>query len=264
MFYKKEGFPEEGDIVVCTVKKILYHSVFVTLDEYKNREGMIHIAEISPGRIRNLRDYVKEGKTLVCKVLRVRQDRNQIDLSLRRVSGSLRAKKLNEMKQEQKAEKILSVVAERLKVSMDDIYKNVGEKLLEEYGSLSEAFQDIVMRGEKVIEELEIPSKYANVLVEIVKERVKPPEVVIKGVVNLTVSAPDGVKLIRKALEEGEKLAEKKDYNLKVTYLSAPRYGIEVRASDYKKAESAVKEICNAIISSIIKSGGEGEFIRDG
>ena len=91
---KKKGFPEEDDIVLCTVKKILYHSVFVTLDEYDNLEGMIHISEIAPGRIRNIRDYVREGKKLVCKVLRVRKEKGHFDLSLRRVNEGQRRRAL--------------------------------------------------------------------------------------------------------------------------------------------------------------------------
>ena len=31
MFYKKKGTPVIGDIVMCTVKKILPHSVFVSI-----------------------------------------------------------------------------------------------------------------------------------------------------------------------------------------------------------------------------------------
>jgi len=66
MFYKKQGFPEVDDIIICTIKKILPNCVFVILDEYENKEGLIHISEISPGRIRNIRDFVKEGKKIVC------------------------------------------------------------------------------------------------------------------------------------------------------------------------------------------------------
>ena len=72
--------------MLCIVRKILPHSVFVDLMEYNNREAMIHISEIAPGRIRNIRDFVKEGKQVVCKVLLLNRDRGTIDLSLRRVS----------------------------------------------------------------------------------------------------------------------------------------------------------------------------------
>ena len=101
MYYKKQGLPEEDEIVMCTVKKILPHSVFVSLDEYNNLEGMIHISEISPGRIRNLRDFVTEEKKIVCKILKVNKEKKQIDLSLRRVNQSQRINKSKEYKQEQ-------------------------------------------------------------------------------------------------------------------------------------------------------------------
>src|SRR3989338_11129087 len=121
MFYKKEGKPESGELVLCTVKKILYHSVFVSLDEYQNIEGMVHISEIAPGRIRNLRDYVKEGKRIVCKVLKIHKEKGHIDLSLRRVNQSQRIRKNTEYKQEIRAEKILENVAKELNTTLDDI-----------------------------------------------------------------------------------------------------------------------------------------------
>ena len=84
MLLKKEGFPEEDELVICTVTSVHHSSVFTNLDEY-GRTGLIHISEISPGRIRNIRDYVVEGKKVVCKVLRVDKEKGHIDLSLRRV-----------------------------------------------------------------------------------------------------------------------------------------------------------------------------------
>ena len=95
MYYKKQGLPEENEVILCTVKKILPHSIFVDLDEYENKEGLIHISEISPGRVRNIRDFVKEGKKIVCKVLKIR-DAGHIELSLRRVTTSYRINKLND------------------------------------------------------------------------------------------------------------------------------------------------------------------------
>ncbi|MEK6948847.1 MAG: S1 RNA-binding domain-containing protein, partial [Nanoarchaeota archaeon] len=60
MLLQKKGFPQEDELVLCTVTKVEFHSVFVTLDEY-GKGGMIHISEVSPGRIRNIRDFVREG-----------------------------------------------------------------------------------------------------------------------------------------------------------------------------------------------------------
>jgi translation initiation factor 2 subunit 1 len=40
------------------------------IEEY-GKQGLIHISEVSPGRIRNIRDFVKEGKMVVCKVIKI-------------------------------------------------------------------------------------------------------------------------------------------------------------------------------------------------
>ena len=152
MFYKKSGLPEQGEIVICTVSKILYHSVFAKLDEYKHGDGMIHISEISPGRIRNIRDYVKEGKKIVCKVLKVDQEKGQIDLSIRRVNTMQRINKSDDYKQEEKAEKLLDFIGKQLKKDLKTMYEEAGFKLIETYGSLYDAFQRFVLDDEEIKE----------------------------------------------------------------------------------------------------------------
>src|SRR5439155_13041021 len=42
-------WPDEGDLVVCTVTNVKNFGAFVTLDEYDAKEGFIHIAEVSSG-----------------------------------------------------------------------------------------------------------------------------------------------------------------------------------------------------------------------
>src|SRR3989338_9154007 len=97
MLAKKSGFPEESELVQCTVTSVQSHSVFVMIDEY-GINGMIHISEVAPGRIRNIRDFVMEGKTVICKVLRVNAERGHVDLSLRRVSESQKRNKIAAVK----------------------------------------------------------------------------------------------------------------------------------------------------------------------
>src|SRR3989344_570630 len=129
MFYKKKGKPEVGDTVICTVNKILYHSVFVSIDDYENLEGMIHISEIAPGRIRNLRDYVVEGKKIVCSVLNINPQGN-IDLSLRRVNTAQMVNKLKDYKQEEKAEKLLEQIGKEFKMNISKVYDVIGYKII--------------------------------------------------------------------------------------------------------------------------------------
>jgi len=128
MFYKKIGKPGIDEIIIGTVKRVTPHSVFIELDEYTNIEGMIHISEIAPGRIRNIRDYVKEGKKIICKVLNINKVTGNIDLSLRRVTLSQRIEKSDELKQEAKAEKLLFSIGQKLKIGQEEIYKKVAVK----------------------------------------------------------------------------------------------------------------------------------------
>jgi translation initiation factor 2 subunit 1 len=59
---------EEGQVVLATVEKIVGTAVFVKIKS--GGEGTITFSEIAPGRIRNLREYVSVGKTIVAKVLK--------------------------------------------------------------------------------------------------------------------------------------------------------------------------------------------------
>ena len=120
MLFKKQGFPEESELVLCTVTSVQYHSVIVDIEEY-GRSGLIHISEVSPGRIRNIRDFVKEGKKVVCKVLRVKEEKGYIDLSLRRVNESEKRRKIESIKREQNAEKIVEIAALKLGLKTEEL-----------------------------------------------------------------------------------------------------------------------------------------------
>jgi len=233
--FKKTEILEEDEIVLCTVNKILFHSVFVSLDEYENKEGMIHISEIAPGRIRNIRDYVKEGKKIVCKILRVHADKGHIDLSLRRVNSSERIKKNNDYKQEQKAEKLLESVAKKNKKTLDEMYEEIGLKLIKEYDSLNLGFQNIAADN-SLIKSLKLQKKIEDSLLEIINEKIKPAEVKISAVLTLQNNSPNGIEVIKNILD---KIKEK---NLKISYISAPKYRINLTAPDFKIAEAKLKQ----------------------
>ncbi|MBT6994998.1 translation initiation factor IF-2 subunit alpha [Candidatus Woesearchaeota archaeon] len=256
MFYKKSGVPEQGEIVICTVTKILYHSVFAKLDEYKNLDGMIHISEISPGRIRNIRDYVKEGKKIVCKVLSVRRDKNQIDISIRRVNTMQRVNKINDHKQEQKAEKLLEYIGKQLKKDLKTMYAEAGFKLIETYGGIYDAFQRFVL-DEEAIKDLKLEKETEKLILEIVKDKIKAPEVEIKGTLKLISEKPNGIEIIKKILIDAQK------GDIKISYVSAPKYSVSVKASDYKTAEGILKNAQEEIIEQIEQKEGHGEFKRE-
>ena len=254
MFYKKKGFPEVDDIVMCTVKKILPHSVFVNLDEY-DKEGMVHISEVSPGRIRNIRDFVSEGRKIACKILRVNQERGYIDLSLRRVNLTQRKNKVDDFRQEMKAEKLLENIGKDLKLNLEQVYKEIGYKILDKYSSLTECFQEIVNNDLK-LSKLDIKENIAKKIESLVKEKMKPPVVFIGGFFKISTKESNGIEIIKKVLNN---LVSK---GINVTYISAPKYKISLEDSDYKKAEARLKDALNSSLELAKKLKAEAEFIR--
>lgn len=256
MFYKKKGLPEEGEILICTVKKVLPNSVFCDLDEYENKEGMIHISEIAPGRIRNIRDYVEEGKKVICKVLEIDEQRH-VNLSLRRVNSSQKTNKNNELKQEQKAEKLLENIGKELKLNLEGIYKAAGYAIVDKYGSLNTGFQ-LTVEDPSVIKKLDIEKKISDVLIKNIQEKIKPPLVKVSAIISLSSNAPDGVEIIKKSVLNI--LKERKD--VEISYVGAPRYRVIVTSSNYKSADITLKEISDALIAKIKDNGGSGEFLK--
>ena len=255
MLLKKEGFPEEDELVLCTVTKIFAYGVFVDLDEY-GKGGMIHISEVSPGRIRNIRDFVVEGKKVVCKVLRINEEKGYIDLSLRRVNEGQKREKINLINQEQKPEKIIVYTTKKLGVNAPDLYKDVAPKILVKYGLLNLCFEDIVI-GNVSLEELGVDKKVAEILTHFIRERMKPPEVIIRGELKLKSYAPDGIEIIKEALTKGE------DKNIHIVYEGGGKYKIEVKASEYKDAEKILEKSEHNVINFMEKKGGEGEFVKE-
>ena len=257
MLLKKEGLPEEDELVMCTVTKVQFHSVFANLDEYGN-SGMIHISEVSPGRIRNIRDYVKEGKKVVCRVLRISREKGHIDLSLRRVTETQKRKKVDEIKQEQKAEKILEFVAKDLKLDVKKLFEKIINNISKKYNSLYEFFQEVVTDS-SAIKDAGIDEKTAEKLEEAIKSRIKEVSVKIEGKLKLTSYAVNGIDIVKEALK---KALESGKESISIKYLGAGLYNVAVNAKDYKEAETLLKDSLEKALEYIRKNEGEGEFVR--
>ncbi len=255
MLLKRQDWPEDGEIVLCKVTKIMPSSVFCNLEEY-GRSGMIHISEISPGRIRNIRDFVIEGKIVICKILGINKEKGYIDLSLRRVSESMRRNKNDEIKQELKAEKIVEMIAKDLKTDVRKFYDEITKKLFEKSPLLYPVFEDVALNGKKLVD-FGVDEKIAAKLEELIKQKIKAPEIFIEGEFKIASYAPEGVETIRQALSLIEK---KKDTIIK--YLGNGRYMLKITAEDYKTAEKMLKDTVDSTIDFVQKKGGSAEFIR--
>lgn len=237
MFYKHKGLPEEDEIVLCKVTKLYPNSVFVDLLEY-GQAGMVHISEVSPGRIRNLRDFVSLDRQIVCKVLKIDRERGHIDLSLRRVNSNQRREKLDEIKQELKAESLVTNLAKKLHKKPEDLYRDMTAKIFKEYSHLYLCFRDLV-DGETDLIKLGLEKELSKEVTDAVLEKFKPKKVIVRGEIKLQTYDPNGAEMVRALLLEIEKLSS----TLSLFYLGAGRYKLMIEEVDYDAAEKCLKAV---------------------
>src|SRR4030042_5205624 len=119
--------PDSGELIIGSVTRITPYGAYVTLDEYNNAEGFLHISEISSRWVKNIKEHVREGQKTVLKVLRVDADKLHIDLSLRRVNDRERKEKLLQWKQEGRGRKLLDSVAEKMHIPPEEAYDKIGK-----------------------------------------------------------------------------------------------------------------------------------------
>jgi len=231
---------EEGDIVLCTVDRIVGTNVFVKIEN--NGEGCIIFSEIAPGRIRNIRNYVVPKKKIACKVLRISGDR--IDLSLRRVTQKEQKELKERYKQEKSYEKILKSV----------LGEEQGEKIIKEI-SKKDKIYDFLQNAKENPKELEklVGGKNLKKIVDILKTQ-KQKKAVLKKEIFLTTREPNGIKLIKNLL--------KRIKETEIKYISSGKYSLKRKSEDIKKTDTELKNTLEELEKEAKKKGVEFSIIK--
>ena len=258
MVRKSQEWPEEGELIVGTVYKVLNYGAFAKLEEYSGKEAFIHISEVSSGWVKNIRDHVRENQKIVARVLRVNPRKGHVDASLKRIREDQRTKKIQQWKVEQKAEKFLELAAKSLNKDLNTAYKEVGYEIMDIFGDVYGAFEIAADEGKSSLTDEGINEEWAEAITEVAKNNITPPEVHITGYVDIETYESNGVDIVRKALESAEKIED-----VEVQCVGAPRYRITVKSTDYILAEKTLKKAADNCIKVIEDSNGKGEFLRE-
>lgn len=254
---KRDGYPAREEIVIGTVSRVLDFGAFVTLDEYENKEGFVHISEVASGWIKDIRDHVRKEQKVVCKVLDVNPRRGHIDLSIKDVTERQKKEKITQWKNELKAFKWLEILGEKLKIDKKELEK-IGKKLIKEYDSIYAAFENAAFEGYEVLKP-KVGENFAKAMAEIAIENIKPQKVKVRGYFEIRCPGSDGVERIKKILAK----ANDEKVEVKVEYVGAPRYRIVVTAEDYKVAEKTLKKIVDTTTREAKKLACECKFVRE-
>lgn len=249
---KREGFPTEGELVVCTITKLNPYSAFALLEEY-NRTGMVHISEASSRWIKDIREALREGQRVVCRVLNIDRERGHIGLSVKRVRKEESIRKINEFKAEEKAEKLLEAVGKERGKTFDETYDELGRLLQDRFGLLFKAFK-VAQKDRELLVRKGVPVAWADAMESVAKKTFERETVTLKGELDMSSDAANGITIIKGALID----AQKKGAN--VRYISAPRYSISLSGSDPKTTEKTLVAIANQVVRDIRSRGGEADF----
>ncbi|MEK6827574.1 MAG: hypothetical protein AABX99_03775 [Nanoarchaeota archaeon] len=227
---------EVGDIILCTVDRIIGTTVFVKIDG-TSIEGSIVMSEIAPGRIRNLRDYVVPKKKIVCKVLRISESGN-IDLSLRRVTPKEKKEAIEKSESEKSYTSILKSIlgADAEKIIKEILEENDLPSFLEESKSNPEKLEKLVGK------------ENSKKILDVLKTQ-KKKKATIKKEIHLTTIKPNGITLIKKVLEIFK--------GINVKYLSAGRYTLELESEDMKIADKKIRAMTDSAEKEAKKLGIE-------
>jgi translation initiation factor 2 subunit 1 len=238
--------PEQDELVLVTVKKIMPYGAFCSLDEYAGREAFVHISEVAPRWIKNIHEFLREGQKLIAKVYHLDLEKGQIDLSLKRVTESEKKAKIEGTRREKRADKLFEVA---LKIAKSTKVEEVAARqaLIEKHGSLIDAIEELSDNGEEAITGLKIEKGLAKALLEVAAKSMKKAKAELNGIFSLTIYSPDGADAIGKVFSSVKKPP---GAELQFLYLGAPRYQIRVVADDYKAAEKIMDDAVAALAAA--------------
>ena len=247
------SFPEEGDLVLCTVTNVQPNCAFARLDEYENLEGMIHISEVASSWVKSIRNHVKEGKQVVCKVTGVDREKRYVNLSLKRVSEYDRSEKFEQVRRKVRSAKMLEVAAAKISLSaaaQEALRRKLEKGFTEAYFALEAA----AAKGPEVLTKAGVEKTVAEALAEVASKGIVFSKVTVKGTLLLSSDEQNGVELIKKAISKAK--------GAEFHYISAPKYTVSVTAEDYKKADKKLREVSDTVIKELTDLGGLGEMVK--
>ncbi|MCX6778057.1 MAG: translation initiation factor IF-2 subunit alpha [Candidatus Micrarchaeota archaeon] len=248
--------PEIDELVFARVKKILPYGAFCSLEEYGDIEAFIHVSEVAPRWIKNIREFLKEGQRVVARVYRFLPEKNQIDLSLKRVSESEKRRKLDDMRRDKRAGKILEMVAGKVGEKPEEFTRRISDAILSKFEDIYAGLEEL-SENPSAFDGLKIGDDALAAIRELAQVRITKPKAKLSKVIVLSCPEKEGIDVIKNALL-GVKASEGTE--MEISYLGAPRYQINVVAEDYKAANKLMDGVAKELAEAVRAHGGSGNL----
>lgn len=220
-----------GLVFVCKIKKLLQHGIIVEI-EGADRDGFVHISELSKRWVRDVKDVAREGEKIVCKIVRI--EGQSVELSAKRVTDNERRQILRTWSIENRIGRILE------KTSPKDDAQLMSE-IRKEYGSVYNLYNEMTKSGAAAFGKVKLNKQSTEALLDFVEKTKK--KITLKTELTVQNFGEEGIEGIKKLLSYP--YSDKEYFTIK--YIKAPKYMLVVNAGDTKKTLTENKRIIEAM-----------------
>lgn len=250
------------------VKRIVDMGAYVTLLEYDGREGMMLLSELSKRRIRSVSKLLRVGRTEICMVLRVDEEKGYVDLSKRRVAPEDAAAKEESFAKAKAVHSIMRHCAAQCEIDVAELCMKISWPLDKKYGRAYEAFRKHAMEEINLWEEIDFtsPGEDLSHLTDKIKEDIETnlrrkliqQLLKMRAKVEVACSEYEGIDAIREALIKGME-ASKEECEVKIKLIAHPVFVLTCTCRDKQLGMSTLESAMELIQTSITSNGGTFE-----
>ncbi|MCL5433723.1 MAG: S1 RNA-binding domain-containing protein [Candidatus Marsarchaeota archaeon] len=241
--------PKIGELVMANVSKIMPFGAYCKLPEYDNLDVYLPIKEVSSGWIKNIHEFIHEGQTIVCKVIFYDENRQTIDVSVKKVTPTESKQKLDSYNLEKR---LVGLFARAINVAglQDEKKEYFNNKIIEAFGNYTNFMRNANIKT-KEFNNLKLPKNLKDALEEVLKSTHQKRNYNVSYIMTLSLNnTTNGADLLRNIFSRAEK------YGVSIKYISAPKYYMTAKGPSYTDAEKKIK----AAIESIKHDNSNGIF----
>ena len=196
------------------------------------------IKKVSTGWIKNIREFIHEGQTIVCKVYFFDKERGSVDVSLKKVTPKEAKDKMGAYNLEKR---LMALFNQSIKFAkLEDQKRELDAKALEEFGSYTNLIKNA--SGETPeFESSKLPKKLKETLSKLIAASKKKKKFIVSYLLKFsTYNTESGAAELRSII------SAIKSKGVVVNYISAPNYHLSAEGKDYVDAEAKIKMAVDA------------------
>lgn len=238
--------PRVGELVIAKIVKVIKFGAYCKLLEYNNLEVFLPIREVSSGWIKNIREFIHEGQTVVCEAAFYDKEKNTIDISLKRVTQ----KKAKERIRAYNLEKRLAALfLQALKEASEQANKDaLIQTTLTEFNTYTNFVENAKNNTEDFKKSI-LPKKLKSAIIKVLEANIKKKRYIIAYIATLsTYNTASGITELR------DILSGIKNVGVDVRYISAPKYRLVSEGVDYLDAEKKISQV-ESLVKEKLKKG---------